>query len=51
MNELARRNDLGALPEGREVFLVASDQIIGTGGIGTFEKDVVIWIFGYFETA
>ena len=37
-------NDLGLLPKSGEVPLIASYQVIGTGSVGTFQENIVIWI-------
>jgi hypothetical protein len=43
-DELTCRDDLGALPVGRKVLLVAGDQVVGAGCIGTFEEDIVVQV-------
>ncbi len=40
IDELAGRDDLGFLPELGEMALVAGNEIVGAGGIGTFEEDI-----------
>ncbi len=40
-DELAGRDDLGLPPELWEMTLVAGDEIVGAGGVGAFEEDVV----------
>ena len=39
--ELTRGDDLGVLPEGGEVALVARNQIVCTGGVGAFHEHVI----------
>jgi hypothetical protein len=39
--ELASGDDFGLFPEWGEVAGVAGDQVVGAGGVGTFEEDVV----------
>ncbi len=41
IDELAGRDDLSFLPELGKMALVAGDEIVGTGGIGAFEEDIV----------
>ncbi len=41
IDELAGRDDFGFLPELGKMALVAGDEVVGTGGIGTFEEDIV----------
>ena len=43
-DEFTRSNNLGFLPEPWKVALVASHEVVGTGGIDAFKKNVVIWI-------
>ena len=50
-DELARRNDLRVFPERRKVPTIACDEIIGTCRIGTLNKDVVVRITRYLDTA
>ncbi len=42
VDKVARRNDLCALPERGKMLLVACDEVVGAGGIGAFDKHVVI---------
>ncbi len=44
-DELAGCDDLGLFPEFWEMALVAGDQIVGAGGVGAFNKNVVVRIF------
>jgi hypothetical protein len=43
-NEFSGSYDFGFLPKSRKMLLIARDQIIRTGNIGTFQKYVVIRI-------
>src|SRR5438477_11890668 len=43
-DKLAGIYDLGPLPESREMLLVACNEVIGAGGVGAFDKDVIVWI-------
>ncbi len=45
-DELAGRDDLGFFPEAWEMALVAGDEIVRAGGVGTFDEDVVARIGG-----
>lgn len=42
VEKLARGDDLGLFPESREVPLVPCHQIVRTGGVGTFQKNIVV---------
>jgi len=44
--ELAGSDDFGLFPEWGEVAGVAGDQVVGAGGVGTFEEDVVVGVEG-----
>src|SRR5258708_18390222 len=46
IDELAGRDDLGFLPELGKMALVAGYEVVGTGGIGTFEEDIVAGVGG-----
>jgi hypothetical protein len=41
-DELAGGDDFGLFPEWREVAGVAGDEVIGAGGVGTFQEGVVV---------
>jgi len=43
-NEFPGCYDFGFLPELREMLLIARDQVVRPGGIGTFQKYVVIGV-------
>src|ERR1700687_1719862 len=43
-NEFSGRYDLGFLPESREMLLIARDQIVRAGSIGTFKEHVVVGV-------
>jgi hypothetical protein len=43
-NEFAWGNDLRALPEAREMALVAGNQIVGATAIGTLQENIVVRI-------
>jgi hypothetical protein len=40
-DEFARGDDFGFLPELWEMALIASDQVIGAGGVGAFEENII----------
>jgi len=44
--ELAGSDDFGLFPEWGEVARVAGDQVVGAGGVGAFEEDVVVGVGG-----
>ena len=46
IKEFSRRDDLRVLPELRKVPLIAGNQVIGTGSVGTFHENVIGWIRG-----
>src|SRR5208337_670822 len=48
-DKLARRDDLGILPERREMLTITSDQKVGTSRIGALDKDVVVWIARHLD--
>ena len=48
-HKLTRRYDLRILPKLWEVLAISGDKIIGTGCIGTFDKDVVVGIARHLE--
>ena len=50
-DELAGGDHLGFLPEPREMPLVAGHQVVGAGGIGAFQKLVVVRVLGHLECA
>jgi hypothetical protein len=39
-------DDFGLLPKPGEVPLIARHQVVGTGSVSTFQKNIVIWISG-----
>ena len=43
-NEFSGRYDLGFLPESREMHLIARDQIVRAGSIGTFKEHIVVGV-------
>ena len=43
-NEFSGRYDLGFLPESREMLLIARNQIVRAGSIGTFKEHVVVGV-------
>src|SRR5690349_1354472 len=43
-NEFSGRYDLGFLPESREMLLIARDQIVCAGSIGTLKEHVVLGV-------
>ena len=43
-NEFLGRYDLGFLPKSREMLLIACDQIVRAGSIGTFKEHVVVGV-------
>ena len=43
-NEFSGRDDLGLLPESREMLLIAGDQIVRAGSIGTFKEHIVVGV-------
>lgn len=43
-------DDFCLLPESREMFLIARYQVVGPGGISTFQKHVVIGVLRYIES-
>jgi len=45
VDELARRDNLGALPEWWEMSLVACHQIVRAGCVGTFEEFIIVRVF------
>jgi hypothetical protein len=49
-DKLARVDALGLLPEGGKVSLISGDEIVGAGGIGTLDKDVVVGIAAHLKT-
>jgi len=48
-DEFAGRDYLGLLPELWEMALVAGDQVVGAGGVGTFQEFVVVGILRYLK--
>jgi hypothetical protein len=42
--KLARRDDLGLLPESWEVAFVPSDEVVGASCVGAFQEDVVVGV-------
>jgi hypothetical protein len=40
-DEFAGRDDFGVLPELWEMALIAGNQIVCAGGVGTFEEDII----------
>jgi hypothetical protein len=50
-DKLTRRNDLRALPKWGKMLPIAGNQIVGTGSIGAFDKDVIVWINRNFKPA
>lgn len=50
-DELARRDHLGLLPELREMPLISGDKVVGAGGVGAFNKPVVVGVFCHLERA
>jgi len=49
-DKLARRYDLGLLPESGKMFLIAGHQIIRSGSIGAFQEYVVSGIRCHVES-
>jgi hypothetical protein len=49
--KLSCRYDLGFLPESRKMLLITCNQVIGTRGIGAFDKYIVITVSAYFKAA
>jgi hypothetical protein len=49
--ELTRVDDLGLLPILREMPLIAGNEVVGAGGVGTFDKHVVVRVAGHFKAA
>jgi len=45
VDELARRDNLGRLPELREMSLVAGHQIVRASRVGTFQEFIIVGIF------
>jgi hypothetical protein len=50
-DELARSDDLGLFPELREMPLIASDEVIRVGGVGAFEKHIVVRVAADLKAA
>lgn len=50
-DEFAGGDDFGLFPEWGEVAGVAGDEVVGAGGVGTFEEDVVGGVGGGCDTA
>jgi hypothetical protein len=46
-DKVAGRDYLGLFPEFWEMPLVAGYQVIGAGGIRTFQELVIVWIYGW----
>ena len=51
VDELARSDHFGFLPEFREMLRIPDYQVVSAAGIGAFEKDVVVRIAGDLEPA
>jgi|ERR1035437_701878 hypothetical protein len=49
-DEFSGSYDLGFLPESREMFLIARDQVVRAGNVGTFQKYVVIGVVRDLKT-
>src|ERR1700733_2478723 len=48
-DEFSGRYDFGFLPEFREMLLIARDQIVRAGNIGTFQKHIVVRVARNFK--
>jgi hypothetical protein len=49
VDELARRDNLGTLPELREMSLVAGHQIVRASRVRTFQKLIIVGIFRHIQ--
>jgi len=49
VDELSGVDDFGVFPEGGEMALVASDEVVGSRSFGAFEEDIVARIYGDLE--